>query len=202
MLEDSLSLLDWKRRVFALYADARADRDLERGWQRWVDGRDRLFREHPQTPLEDDARAAFPGLDYFPYDPAARVVGVVSPAPERLEQLPASSRAPIGFYRIGRVAFALAGAELTLPLYWLDAYGGGLFVPFADATSGVETYGGGRYLLDTVKGADLGPADDGLVLDFNYAYNPSCSYNPRWSCPLPQSDSRLPVAVRAGERHR
>jgi uncharacterized protein (DUF1684 family) len=202
MLKDSLELLDWKRRVFAMYADARADREPERAWERLVAARDRLFREHPQTPLEDDARAGFRGLDYFPYDPQSRVVGAVEPEPGRLEQLPASSRAPIGFYRIGRTVFTLAGAKLTLPLYWLDAYGGGLFVPFADATSGSETYGGGRYLLDTVKGADLGEAGDGIVLDFNYAYNPSCSYSARWSCPLPQADSRLPVAVRAGERHR
>ena len=93
-----------------------------------------------------------------------------------------------------------AAQELRLDLYWLDAYGGGLFVPFGDATSGSETYGAGRYLLDTVKGADLGADDGRLVLDFNVAYNPSCAYDPRWACPLAPPANRLPVAVRAGER--
>ena len=73
---------------------------------------------------------------------------------------------------------------MTLELYWLEGYGGGLFVPFADATSGRETYGAGRYLLDTVKGADLGQRGGRLVLDFNFAYQPSCAYDPRWTCPL------------------
>ena len=86
----------------------------------------------------------------------------------------------------------LAGSECELELYWLDAYGGGMFVPFADATSGDETYGAGRYLLDTVKGADLGTEDGRLVLDFNLAYNPSCSYDPRWACPLSPPANRLP----------
>ena len=71
---------------------------------------------------------------------------------------------------------------------------------FRDATSGDETYGGGRYLLDTVKGSDLGMQDGRLVLDFNFAYNPSCSYDPRWVCPLSPPANRLPVAIEAGER--
>jgi uncharacterized protein (DUF1684 family) len=200
MLEEALALLDWKRRIFALYADARSDPLPRRSWHRWIMERDRLFREHPQTPLEADAQASFSGLAYYPYDPEARVVGEVEAQAGQLEQLSTSGQAPIGFHRIGRVTFTLGQAEHTLPLYWLDAYGGGLFLPFTDATSGTETYGGGRYLLDTVKGADLGPCDGGLNLDFNYAYNPSCSYNPRWSCPLPPPENRLSVAVRAGER--
>ena len=98
--------------------------------------------------------------------------------------------------------FALGGAEHELDLFWLEGYGGGLYLPFADATSGTETYGAGRYLLDTVKGADLGMEGDRLVLDFNLAYNPSCAYDPRWLCPLAPPANRLAVAVRAGERVR
>ena len=104
------------------------------------------------------------------------------------------------FTRFGTAAFALAGDDLELELYWLEGYGGGLYLPFADATSGTETYGGGRYLLDTVKGADLGTEGDRLVLDFNFAYNPSCAYDPRWVCPLSPPANRLPVEIRAGER--
>ena len=94
---------------------------------------------------------------------------------------------------------AALGGELTL--YWMRGYCGGVFLPFADATSGRETYGGGRYLLDTIKSADLGETADGrTVLDFNFAYNPSCAYSPRWTCPLAPRANRLPNPVRAGER--
>ena len=75
-----------------------------------------------------------------------------------------------------------------------------MFVPLKDLTAGVTSYGGGRYLLDTVKGADLGTEDGRLVLDFNLAYNPSCAYDPRWVCPLAPPANRLPVPIRAGER--
>jgi uncharacterized protein (DUF1684 family) len=100
------------------------------------------------------------------------------------------------------VRFARAHADpIALDLYWLDVYGGGLFVPFADATSGQESYGAGRYVLDTIKGADLGTAGDGrLVLDLNFAYQPSCSYDTRWTCPLAPPANRLSVPVLAGER--
>ena len=87
-------------------------------------------------------------------------------------------------------------------MFWLREYSGGIFVPFRDATNGTETYGGGRYLLDTAKGADLGgDADRGtIVIDFNFAYQPSCAFDPRWSCPLAPPENRLDIAIRAGER--
>jgi uncharacterized protein (DUF1684 family) len=84
--------------------------------------------------------------------------------------------------------------------YWLEAYGGGVLVPFCDLTKGNETYGGGRYLLDFAKGADLGSNGDEVIVDFNYAYHPSCVHSDRWSCPLAPAENRLPVAVSAGER--
>jgi hypothetical protein len=200
-IDDAVALLDWKRRVFELYGAVRADARPARAWAHWVEERDRLFREHPQSPLTDDTRLTFAGLDYYDYDPAARVIGTLESASGALEQLPSSGPAPIGFRLIGRVSFMLGGSEQRLGVYWLEAYGGGLFVPFRDTTSGAATYGGGRYLLDTVKGSDLGATDDGLVLDFNFAYNPSCSYDPSWACPLPPAENRLTIPVRAGERH-
>jgi uncharacterized protein (DUF1684 family) len=92
------------------------------------------------------------------------------------------------------------GHEIRLTLLWLEGYGGGLFLPFRDATCGVETYGGGRYLLDQVKGADLGVRAEGdLVLDFNFAYHPSCAHDPRWTCPLAPPGNVIAQPVRAGE---
>ena len=82
-------------------------------------------------------------------------------------------------------------------------YGGGLWVPVHDASSGASSYGGGRYLLDTVKGADLGSTrtatGEELVLDLNFLYNPSCAYDPAWACPLAPPGNRLEAAVEAGE---
>ena len=103
--------------------------------------------------------------------------------------------------RSGQARFELRGESLALELDWLASYGGGVFLCFRDSTSGTTTYGGGRYLLDTVKGADLGETDGTLVLDFNFAYNPSCSYDPGWVCPLAPPANRLSIAVGAGEKH-
>ena len=195
-----LALADWKRRVFALYAQARAAADPAAAWQGWRDGRDGLFARHPQSPLAPAERAGFRALPYFGYDPAVRVLATIAPAEPAAIDIATSQDGVIRFTRFGTAAFALAGERLALDLYWLEGYGGGLYLPFSDATSGTETFGGGRYLLDTVKGADLGMQGDRLVLDFNFAYNPSCAYDPRWLCPLAPPANRLAVPVRAGER--
>src|SRR5438552_1714105 len=105
----------------------------------------------------------------------------------------------IRFGRFAVARFELADGEHELELYWLDAYGGGIFLPFGDGTNGQETYGAGRYLLDTVKGADLGGRGDELVLDFNFAFNPSCAYDESWACPLSPPPNRMPLRVEAGE---
>ena len=129
----------------------------------------------------------------------AQPAGETEPAPV---QLPASGDEPFAFKRIGRVRLSgpLAGAALSV--FWMEGYAGGLFLPFRDLTSGNETYGAGRYLLDTAKGADLGgdQASGELLLDFNLAYNPSCAYEPRWNCPLAPAENTLGSAVRVGER--
>ena len=195
---ERLELLDWKRRIFDLYRGVRADDDPARAWRTWRAVRDDLIANHPQSPV-DGSRRGHASPSYFEYDPAARVHAEVVPLKLEHAALPMSRDDGTQFSRFGNAVFELYGTELALGLYWLDAYGGGLFVPFADATSGTETYGAGRYLLDTVKGADLGWDGDGLVLDFNFAYNPSCAYDPRWACPLAPPGNRLALPVRAGE---
>jgi uncharacterized protein (DUF1684 family) len=198
---DELDLLDYRRRVFALYARVRAEPDPGRAFAAWVAERDALFAHHPQSALAPERRAGFAGLEYFPFDPAGRVLADVEPAERRRYEVPSSDGATMAFDRVGVARFDLDGAPCALEVYWLAAYGGGVFVPFADATAGDETYGAGRYLLDTVKGADLGADGGRLVLDFNLAYNPSCSYDPRWSGPLAPPPNRLAIPVRMGERH-
>jgi len=198
-----LDLLDWKRTIFAMYARVRDSVDPAAAWTEWQTARDRLFAGHPQSPLLPEARAAFSGLPYFEYDPAARVLGTVEAAEPEHYDIATSGEAEgsYGFTRFAVARFELGGARHRLDLFWLDGYGGGLFVPFRDSTSGRSTYGAGRYLLDTVKGADLGMEGGRLVLDFNFAYNPSCAYDPRWVCPLAPPGSRLAVLVEAGERY-
>jgi len=197
---DLIALSDWRRRVVDLYRLVRTASDPAEGWRIWRAGRDELFARHPQSPLPDGERASFRGIDYFDYDPSARVLATVVPVEPVILDISTSQDSVFRFTRFGNAAFELDGGSLALELYWLEGYGGGIYLPFADATCGTTTFGGGRYLLDTVKGADLGTDGDRLVLDFNFAYNPSCAYDPRWICPLPPPANRLSVGIRSGER--
>lgn len=195
-----LALLDWRRRIAELYAGIRCTPDQHAAWKRFNQERARLFRRHLQSPLPPSERDGYSGPHVYDYDPGWRVLASVDTAEPLGFELPTSTGRPMSFTRFALAQFAAGGVDLTLDLYWLEGYGGGLFVPFADLTSGGETYGAGRYALDTIKGADLGQQDGRLVLDFNFAYQPSCSYDSTWSCPLAPAANRLPVPVRAGER--
>jgi uncharacterized protein len=195
------ALLDWKRRIFALYAEIRATHQPQGAREHWRAVRDEMFKNHPQSPLGPDARTSFTGLDYFDYDEGLRVLADVKDAEPKTYEIATSGDGSYSFTKFGVAAFELEGRAAELELYWLDGYGGGVFLPFRDATGGTETYGAGRYLLDTIKGADLGWAEGKLVLDFNFAYNPSCAYDQRWVCPLAPPHNRIDIAVRAGERY-
>lgn len=203
-VHDALNLLDWKHRIFELYDEVRSESDPRRAWQHWTSERDRLYREHPQSPIPADGKPAFDGCMYFEYDPDFRVIGDVLDVEPTVSELTVSTGGTFRFTRIGRVSFLLLGESHELELEWNEGYGGGLFLAFRDRTSGRATYGGGRYLLDTVKGSDLGfdRTRSEIVLDFNFAYNPSCSYDPRWACPLASQANVLPLDVAAGEKQR
>ena len=200
--QEFLTLWDWRRQIATLYGAIRAANDPQAGWAQWRATRDSLFASHSQSPLEQADRAAFAGLPCFAYDPALRFHAALTPVRDAPDiTLPVGADGDIllqPFARTDGLRRAIGG-ELTL--FWIGGYGGGVFLPFADATSGAETYGAGRYLLDTIKGADLGSNGQGrIVLDFNFAYFPSCAYSPRYVCPLAPAENRLPQPVRAGER--
>ncbi|UCG26446.1 MAG: DUF1684 domain-containing protein [Chloroflexota bacterium] len=190
-------------------------------WNEWRAARNDLFQRHRQSPLSADQRAHFRGLDYYPYDPGWRIVATVSPDPasQRFHyQLGADGE--FTMKRVGWASFKAKDVESRLGLYWIEGYGGGLFLPFKDSTNRRGSYGGGRYLYDTIKGVDLGvmpgaglnvapdeAADSRpvagraqIVLDFNFAYNPSCAYHSRWVCPLAPAENTLPYLVQAGEK--
>ncbi|MBQ1030970.1 DUF1684 domain-containing protein [Micromonospora sp. C97] len=187
-----LELADWRERVARLYL---SDVDLI-GFRA---GRDELFATHPQSPIPVAQRPGFPGVRYFPPNPEAVVEAPLRPASGELR---IDTGGPDGVVAYRRVAVA----ETTwgsLTLWWIEAYGGGLFVPLRDGTCGRESYGGGRYLTDTVKGTfgrgvELLPGDR-VRLDANYLYNPSCAYDDRWACPLAPPENRVDVPLRAGE---
>jgi hypothetical protein len=200
---DPFSLAHWRHTVSEIYAAVRQAslRRQPRAWELYRARRDHLFGSHPQSPLTPAQLEGFSGLDYYPYDPAWRVVCIPDSNLERETfsvELPAEG--PMRYTRVARLRFSVLGQEGDLSLFWIEGYGGGLFLPFHDATNGGETYGGGRYLYDSIKGADLGAGPQGIVLDFNYAYNPSCAYNEQWVCPLAPQDNRLQFAVEAGEK--
>jgi len=102
----------------------------------------------------------------------------------------------VPFERVGRVTLPGLG---SLDVWWASVYGGGIFLPFRDATSGRQSYGGGRYVLDTVKGADIGGDPHALVIDLNFTYQPSCAYDDVWVCPLPGPGNTLSQPVPVGE---
>ena len=194
----SLDLLDWRRRVVDLYAQVRADAasDPPGALARFRESRDELFGSHAESPIPEADRRGFAGLPWWPYDPAWRFEAHLQARPAERLTVHSGTGEAFTLVRLGAVETP-AG---PLDVHWIDVYGGGLFLPFGDATNGRDTYGGGRYLLDTVKGADLGGTTTTLVLDFNFAYHPSCAYDARWSCPLAPPGNRLPAPVEAGER--
>jgi uncharacterized protein (DUF1684 family) len=196
------ALAHWRRSVAAQYAlvreptgDRRAQCDAFRL------ARDVLFRTHSESPIATHLRSAWPGVRWFDYDPAARVDALIEPVAERATfEIALATDGALRCTRVGLAHFVFAGHLASLALYWLEGYGGGLWLPFSDATTGASSYGGGRYLYDTIKGADLGVEESSIMLDFNYAYHPSCAYDERWSCPLAPPENRLDFAVEAGER--
>ncbi len=221
---DWLTLADWRRRLAQLYGEVRerAATDPGSAWDHWRATRDELYRAHPQSPVPAADRGAFRG-NYWPYDAglrfevdvavAAPVVAPdattdAAPAPRDVPSptirlsLPMSTGEALEFTQIAEVRIPFPGRPRTLALFWMAGYAGGLFLPFRDATNGASTYGAGRYLLDTAKGADLGgdPSAGRLVLDFNFAFHPSCAFDSHWSCPLAPPENRLDLAVEAGER--
>ena len=196
----ALQLAEWRRETAALYGGVRGQADPAAAHARWRDGRGRLLRSHPQSPLPPGDPMRVRGVPYWPYDPALRWTVPVEPVtrPQRL----AIDTGPDGVTRLEQAGWVTLPDPVgrRLALWWLDQYGGGLFLPLRDATAGGASYGGGRYLLDTAKGADLGSAGQALVIDLNFLYHPSCRYDDRWVCPLAPAGNTIDVPVRAGER--
>lgn len=195
----ALQLADWRARVALLYDAVRAEADPATGHRAWREGRAELFATHPQSPVADNAELRATGVDYWAYDPALRFTVELFAAEREDLEADAGKDGTVTIRRIGRVELPdPVGAGLDV--WTLGQYGGGLFVPLRDGTAGETSYGGGRYVLDTAKGAWLGHEDASLVLDLNFAYHPSCRYDARWTCPLAPPGNTVTARVEAGER--
>lgn len=194
----SLTLLDYRRRTQALYAGYRDASDPAGAVEAWRAARDVLLCGHP-----DGALLGRGPVPYAPYESTGRrLLDVDTDVEPQTLALDTAQDGTISMRRLGVLHVPALG---DLDIWWLEQYAGGIFVPLRDATSGTTSYGGGRYLLDTAKGADLGSDVDPetgrgqLVVDLNLAYHPSCAYDTRWSCPLAPAGNTVTTAVTAGE---
>jgi uncharacterized protein (DUF1684 family) len=187
----SQQVASWRREVHALYAAVRAEPDPATAYAGWVEARSELFDTHAASARQHGQR-----LRHTSYDPAYRFVLPLEPAAPDEWRPTTGSDGEVPFTRAGRFEIPLIG---SLDVWWLGSYGNGIFVPLRDATAGSTTYGAGRYLLDTVKGADLGREGASWVVDLNFSYNPSCAYDPDWACPLAPAGNRLAAEVPVGE---
>lgn len=199
-MQEYLDLADYRRKVQAIYSGVRNwTMPIERRWHYWMMARDELIGAHPQSALSAEQRKHFSGLLYYPYQPSLRFFVDVDPHVEReILEIPLRDDGDFRMQRIGKVRFEIKGEWVSLTLFRILGYAGGLFLPFRDTSE--DSYQGTRYLLDTIKGADLGMEQGRMVLDFNFAYNPSCAYHPRWHCPLAPVENWLKFPIAAGEK--
>jgi uncharacterized protein len=191
------TLLDWRRKVAAIYAAVRANPDPVAAHLEWQRARNYLLANHTESPVPATDRAAFAGVPAAPYDQGLRFAARMETDVEPLRiEVTTGTDGVVPFERVGVVHLPGVG---DLDVWWLASYGGGVFVPIRDTRNDGATYPGGRYVIDTAKGADLGGEGGDLVVDLNFAYNPSCAYDPAWACPLAPAGNVVPVAVTAGE---
>jgi uncharacterized protein (DUF1684 family) len=194
-----LELVGWRRQIQELYAEVRREADPARGHQIWREGRDELFRSHRQSPLLPGDPLRRTGISYWAYDPALRFqLPLLAPERDQELQVPTPADGTIVLHLTGHLEVP-APLPFRLDVWWLHQYGGGIFIPLRDGTAGTSSYGGGRYLIDTAKGADLGGDDGSLIIDLNFAYHPSCRYNPEWVCPLAPAGNITAIPIGAGE---
>jgi uncharacterized protein (DUF1684 family) len=155
--------------------------------------KDEFYAHDHRSPLTPTQQRSFKALSYFPENESlvikTKIDRNVQPGAVRMQTTKGEEQV---YRRFGIVRFQVDGQPTQVTLFASDG-SHEIFLPFRDATSGKETYGAGRYL-------DLQARDDEVVIDFNYAYNPYCAYNPDWNCPLPPAENWLKVPIRAGEK--
>ena len=198
---DAYALAHWRMLINDLYSQIRSIEDPERAWKLWHKVRTDMFYNHVMSPVSEDRLDHFQEIEVFPYDPSYRfAVRLVEIAHQR-EGINLGNDGEITLLRVARTSGLEEVLGNELDVFWIEGYGGGIFIPFKDGSSGKETYGGGRYLVDAIKGSDLGLDDaNNLILDFNFAYNPSCSMSDKYVCPLAPAQNTFASKILAGEK--
>ncbi|MBV8449954.1 MAG: DUF1684 domain-containing protein [Hyphomicrobiales bacterium] len=197
------ALVEWREIIGQIYREIRAthEADPRRAWERFRERRDSLYKHHSCSALTEAEKLQFDGFPNYAYDPVFCFVGEIEYTASENVYTSRISEAELPYRKIAVAKFGYFGKTYALDVYWLDIYGGGIWIPVGDETNGETTYPGGRYLFDTCKGANLGMGEDGgnILLDMNFLYPPSCSLNDRWICPLCPPENKLPFRVEAGE---
>ena len=149
------------------------------------------------SPLRDEDKRAFEGLNYYPIDPTYKLTAKIDLINQRQPIfIPSTTGEQLKYIPFGYVTFTLKGKENKLILYqdWEEKNPNRLSLMFADKTSDIETYGGGRYMDVMFRNTNS------VILDFNTAYNPYCHFNNEYSCPIPPRENILDIYIKAGEK--
>jgi hypothetical protein len=156
--------------------------------------KDTFFASHAQSPLLPEQQDGFEGLTYYDEDPdLVFEVKLDMFDAQDVVFLSTTGGTEQSYTRWGSFTVDIDGEEVTFTVFAAQG-AGGFFLPFKDATSGEETYGGGRYVdVEALPG-------ERYRVDFNKAYNPYCAYNTRWSCTIPPAENHVEVAIEAGEK--
>jgi len=169
--------------------------------KQFQDDLNKEYKNAETSPLSKEKRENFTHLNFFPIDPDYVVTAKFIRTPnEIIFAMPTTGNSSKQFVKYGEAQFLLKGKQCKLNIYQsIDLasqrkYRDYLFIPFRDATSGKETYGGGRYIDLTI------PRSDTFVINFNMAYHPYCAYAEGFNCPIPPRENYLAVKVEAGVR--
>jgi hypothetical protein len=185
--------------LFSFAGFARAQEDESGDVKRFRETRDKAFRNAGETPLTNEDFLKFKGLEYFDPDKQFAVrAKLEKTSDEQIFMMPTTVGTTRKYFKYGALKFDLGGKSFSLNVYRSESSAkknGSLFVPFRDLTNGKETYGAGRYLDIKI------PSGDETILDFNFAYNPSCAYgNDQFSCTIPPKENFLQTEIKAGEK--
>lgn len=157
------------------------------------------YADAKESPLLEKDLKNFKSLDFYPINEKFFVLAkfVRTPDEKPFEMPTTTTRKPI-YVKYGEAHFSIDGKSFKLNVYQsqdlkkIEKYKNSLFLPFTDLTSGVESYGGGRYVDLEIPEADV------IAIDFNTAYNPYCAYNHKYSCPIPPRENDLAIEIKAG----
>ena len=167
--------------------------DAERvAWAEWCRARDEFFKHHYASPLPEETMDTFERIEYFPFNPDMIFETTMQPLATDEVEILSSTGSRSAYRAAGEVTLSFPGGEKSLVV--LQGEEDDVFIPFSDATCGVESYGGGRYV------SPIAGQGGTLVVEFNRTINPYCVYDPDFSCPLPPAQNRLPMRIEAGEK--